>query len=213
MPHFDYFEHPANDLPMFADAAGTASGTIEDASAGLSKQTDQAGNVWAYNDLVQQWQLVHTLQAGETIWNLLPSWFGAQSLQLVHLVRDVAQNTPILGPAADQAYPGDKILIPNLQAPFQGVPAPPGVPAGPPAGNGPAPSLPPAELPPGGSLQVGPMPLPVAAPPVNGNGVAANGKEASWWTPGRTTAVAVGAVAAVGLTALLVARTRKGGRS
>ena len=192
--------------PKYYQAGGALSGQLQDASAGLSKQLATNGALWAWNPQMEQWQAVHELAAGETIWGLLPSWYGSQSLTLVHAVRDVPQNLAILGSDAAQAFPGDVILVPNLAAPWTGPPPTPtsttdptlatAATAATTAATAATTAATAQTVANTGDETNGEQAI------TNGNGAAPLAKTngASWWTPGRTAGVAVGgAVVVAGL--------------
>jgi len=136
------------------EAAGQAQGGPADASSGLTIHNDDRGS-WAFNPLYSQWQLLHIVQSGDTLWALSGRYYGERSMAGVHVIGRVEQNRPILGASYDQAIPGDVILIPDLEQPGASPPAPP------PPGAVPAP---------GGDPVPGPgePPVPGAPPPVVG---------------------------------------------
>lgn len=139
-------------LPFVAfEAGGTAAGEPEDASRGLTRMTDSSGRPWAFNPFQNEWQAVHTVRSGDTLWNLSGQYYGTRSLAGVHWIHDVPQNAEIQGPSPDTGLiPGDKILIPRLPQPAA---APSAGPAIPPVG------VPPAVVP--------PSVVPPVAPPAN----------------------------------------------
>jgi hypothetical protein len=148
---------------MVREAAGQAQGGPADASLGMTIQNDDRGS-WAWNALQGQWQLLHVVVSGDTLWNLTRTYYGAggQNLASVRAIGQVPQNEPILGPEYRDAVPGDVILIPNLEQPGAAPPSPPPGGALPPPGGDPVPQ--PDEPPLGGAPQ--PIPeLPAQPPP------------------------------------------------
>lgn len=130
-------------LPPFLatiEAAGQAQGGPADASAALTKQTDSRGT-WAWNPLYDEWQLLHIIRSGDTLWAMSGTYYGERSVPGVHKIGRVEQNRPILGSDYEQAVPGDVILIPGLAQPGGAVPSPPGDPAVPPPGGAQPPGL------------------------------------------------------------------------
>jgi len=212
-------------LPPFLsyiEAAGQAQGGAADASAGLNKVTDDRGT-WAWNPLYSEWQLLHIVRSGDTVWQMGATYYGQSSLTNVHRIGNIEQNFPLLGSTYDQAVPGDVLLIPGLAQPSGQPPAPaPGGAVPPPGGAMPpdepglAPDVPdwwPPNLPwppyqtqpevPGGQEMPGEVPGEPAdqAPPPQGVPVGAITPRApekkSWWTGGK-----IALVGGLGLTAL-----------
>jgi hypothetical protein len=111
---------PPRLLPPFLEAAGAKSGHPEDASAGMPKWTDASNQKWAFNAVMGEWQIPHTIRSGDTLWNLSGLYYGNKSLGGVHAIHGVPQNLKIQGPSADSGLiPGDVILIPGLSQPSQ----------------------------------------------------------------------------------------------
>lgn len=202
-------------VPMFyaREARGALTGQLQDASAGLQKAVDASGQLWAWNPVVTppQWQRVHELAAGETIWNLLLDWYGTRSIDLVHKVRDVPQNTPILGGDAAQAYPGDVILVPDLEQPWATAPSGGGTTTttgGTPVSNGGTTNGGTTNGN-GGTTNGGTTNGGTNGGTTNGNGaIATNGEAAGWWTPGKKVAAAAAGVGAAALIGWLIMRNR-----
>ena len=114
-------------LPSFMstiEAAGQAQGGPADASAALTKMNDSRGT-WAWNPLYDEWQLLHNIRSGDTLWNMSGTYYGVRSVAGVHKIGKVDQNRPILGSDYEQAIPGDIVLIPELPQPTAAVPSPP----------------------------------------------------------------------------------------
>lgn len=100
------------------DTAGQAANKIEDASAGMQKQPDSSGNVWAWNPRAGQWMRIVVQKAdGTTILSTLAKKFYNDANRWREIAQ-LAENNPIVGDMGDKAIPGDTILIPNLQQPF-----------------------------------------------------------------------------------------------
>jgi len=118
----------------YIEAGGQAQGGPADASAGLSKSSDDRGT-WAWNPVYSEWQLLHTVRSGDTVWAMTRTYYGEQNLVRVRQIGNVQQNKPILGTQYDQAVPGDVILIPGLSQPGGQAPAPPPPAATPPPGG------------------------------------------------------------------------------
>ena len=101
-----------------SEAAGAAAGRAQDASAGLGLFTDGSGRVWAWNPAMGEWQRLHTIASGDSLWKLTKIYYGAYSQSGVHAIHDVPQNEAIQGPDAGIGLiPGDVILIPGLPQP------------------------------------------------------------------------------------------------
>jgi len=100
------------------DAAGQAANKIEDASAGMTKATDTAGNMWAWNGRAGQWQRLVVMKGdGTTILSTLAQKFYG-SAGAWHQIADLPENTPIVSTSGTKAIPGDVLLIPNLTQPW-----------------------------------------------------------------------------------------------
>lgn len=119
-----------------AGADGQRQGGPADASAGLTKVDGTwhgQERTWAWNPVDSEWQLLHVLRSGDTLWRMGSTYYGQSSMQNVHRIGDVEQNREIIGADAsgDNAYalgvPGDVLLIPGLEQPGGQPPAsPPG---------------------------------------------------------------------------------------
>lgn len=122
------------------DAGGQAQGGPADASVNLTI-LDTPEGAWAWNALEGEWQKLHAIVSGNTVWGLTATYYGAsgQNLANVRRIGNVPQNKPILGPSYDQAVPGDVILIPGLAQPQAAPPSPPPPGAQPPPGGDPVP--------------------------------------------------------------------------
>ncbi|HXS82638.1 MAG TPA: hypothetical protein VN896_07935 [Methylomirabilota bacterium] len=102
---------------MFPESGGAAHGGPEDASEGLAKMQDRKGT-WAFNDVMGEWEFVHTIKSGDTLFYLSGWYYGTPSLDGVRAIYHVPQNRAIQGPSPDRGLiPGDKILIPALPQP------------------------------------------------------------------------------------------------
>lgn len=100
------------------DAAGQAANKIEDASAGMTRATDTAGNGWAWNPRAAQWQRLLVMKGdGSTILSALAVKFYG-SAGAWKQIAQLPENTGIVGLDGTKAIPGDVILIPNLQQPW-----------------------------------------------------------------------------------------------
>lgn len=100
------------------EAGGQTANKIEDASAGMQRAPDGAGNVWAYNARAGQWmRLVVQKADGTTILSTLAKKFYNDANRWREIA-NLAENTPICGSQGDKCIPGDTILIPNLSQPF-----------------------------------------------------------------------------------------------
>lgn len=105
-------------LPMPDDAGGAKAGRPEDASAGFRRITDAQGLPWAWNPVANEWQRIHTIRSGDTLWNLSGTYYGTKSLPGVRAIFNVPQNKAIQGASPDTGLiPGDRILIPGLRQP------------------------------------------------------------------------------------------------
>jgi len=199
------------------ESSGAAAGHAQDASAGMVVVL-VGGVRWAWNPLQTQWQRTHTIAAGDTLWHLSGSYFGASSLGGVQAIYGVPQNRAIQGPSPDSGLiPGDVILIPNLTRPASlplGGPSPNVVvdqPIVEPIGPGPAP-MPSPVVGPDVHPTGGPQPVqpnqPIPAP----DGAIEPVHEApkKFWTTGKIVAAGVIGASAIGITiALLVASSKK----
>ncbi len=122
------------------EADGIGQGGAADASAGLQKvEGSWRGEVrtWAWNPVYSEWQLLHVLREGDTLWNMGGTYYGQRSVANVHRICDLEQNAPIIGADSDcaQGVPGDILLIPGLTQPEDQPPAsPPGGATPPPGG-------------------------------------------------------------------------------
>lgn len=191
------------------EAGGARAGVTETAAAGLEKRSDAEGRVWAWNPEMDQWQLLHEIAWGDTLWNLSRTYYGQPSLEGVRAIHEVPQNYAIQGPSPDHGLiPGDVILIPDLQQPFEELaatfdPAPTAEPA--PTGDAPAAPLPVA-LPPPPSVED----LPDGAILVSDTGdPIRRGDDRGWWAESSTAkkaAVIAGAAALIGGGYYLVTR-------
>jgi hypothetical protein len=161
----------------FAEAAGAA-GYQQDASADpwmptrwmASPVSSVAGamDVWVFNDMMQQWQQLHVIQPGQTLYHTLSASYyaGGPNLANTRAIINVPQNTPIVGGAGDRAQAGDVILIPNLpQAGLPNAAAVPPTPIGQVPINARGPGQPPMTLP---EVLGAPAPEPVPGLPPPG---------------------------------------------
>lgn len=154
------YNRPYNAYPLL-EAAGASAGRAEDASAGMARWNDAQDKEWAFNDALGEWERVHTIKSGDTLWKLSGLYYGTSSLDGVHAIYGVPQNKTIQGPSADKGLiPGDVILIPGLPQPT----VPPSTSDAAPIGV--FPDLPPTiggipTVSPGGNM---PVPLPSAQP-------------------------------------------------
>ena len=166
---------PHPNLMLVPEAGGSSAGYPQDASEGLQRRNDANANVWAWNPLFDEWQRMHSIVWGDTLWNLSATYYGSPSLPGVHAIHHVDQNYAIQGPSADTGLiPGDVILIPGLaqvfDAPAGPAPVPPPVIVEPPTPAPPPVVIAPPTIPvPGAPGAVTPEPYPVI-PPVNGTG-------------------------------------------
>ena len=164
---------PHPNLMLVPEAGGSSAGYPQDASDGLQRRSDANANVWAWNPLFGEWQRMHSIVWGDTLWNLSATYYGSPSLPGVHAIHHVDQNYAIQGPSADTGLiPGDVILIPGLaqvfDAPAGPAPVPPPVIVEPPTPAPPPVVIAPPTIPvPGAPGAVTPEPFPVI-PPVNG---------------------------------------------
>jgi hypothetical protein len=220
--------------PRTREAGGQAQGGAADASVGLEKISSGPDETWAWNPIYDQWQLLHVIRSGDTLWQMGAHYYGQASRDNVHRIGDVEQNRRIVGSTYDQCVPGDILLIPDLTPPANQPPAPPGNGAEPPPGGAEPPGSgqdggidwgdPPANWPPdmpwppvggvvtapyeppaGGGEQPGPItPTPVGAT------TPTTGETKGWWTTGKVVGVSAGGLAVVALVIYLA--TRKPGR-
>jgi hypothetical protein len=178
------------------DAAGARVGHPEDASANLRSEA-VAGVVWAYNDLMAEWQRVYTVTT-------LPNGLSGLAQQFYgdptrwDDIYNVPQNKAIQGPNPNQGLiTGDKILLPHLAAPSTL--------ANPPAG--PTPVQEPAH-----AANVEPSPAQttevttVPEQQIEGTTVP---KQQGWWTPAKVVVIGSVLVAGTGLTIWAVKRHRR----
>lgn len=162
-----------------AEAAGLDAGQIENAAnspwmatrvmKAPASTVAGAVEVWVYNDLMGEWQQMHVIQPGQTLFhNLAPGYYNfgeglPSQLARTKAIKNVPQNAGIVGPMGDRAIPGDTILIPHL--PQIGLPNPatvtPTNPGEVPAGSPPPGGLPGAPPPP----IIPDVPIPGLAPP------------------------------------------------
>jgi hypothetical protein len=213
--------------------SGINQGGAADASAGLSKITTDADETWAWNPVDGEWQLLHIIRSGDTLWNMGGHYYGQRSRENVHRIGNVQQNKPIVGNDYASCVPGDILLIPGLAQPADQPALPPGGGASPPGGG----LEPPAEGgdwgdPPAGWDPNLPWPpvtggigLPVEPPAEGGEGAddgeqpaegepvsaitPAEGEKKGFWTTGKIVAAAGGGVALVALIAFLATRKPK----
>lgn len=229
-------------LPPFLctfEAAGQAQGGAADASEGLAKMNDARGT-WAYNTLQDEWQLLHVIRSGDTLWAMGNRYYGQSSVANVHRIGNVPQNRPIVGSDYAQCVPGDVLLIPGLEQPGNAVPAPPPGGAVPPPEGANPPGLPdfpgvdwtsptpppnwPSDWPWPPLQGQPPITTPVETPaPTPGPGQGAEPIQvgapspgaparASWWTPGKIALVGGLSLAGVGLIVWGATRGAKGRR-
>lgn len=99
------------------EAAGAAAGGPELAHAGLETATDDRGQLWALNG--SEWQAVHLVRTGDTLWNISGRYYGTPSVTGVRQIHAVARNRAVQGPDPNAGLiPGDQILIPGLVQPI-----------------------------------------------------------------------------------------------
>lgn len=111
------YAHRKNTNPLL-DAAGAAAGHAQDASAGMTHWVSPSNEPWAWNPVDGEWQYIHTMKSGDTLWKLSGLYYGTSSLDGVHAIYGVPQNKAIQGPSPDSGLiPGDEILIPGLPQP------------------------------------------------------------------------------------------------
>lgn len=223
------YSRPYNAFPML-EASGAKAGHPEDASATMPRYIDGSNQSWAWNAMMREWQIPHTIKTGNTLFKLSGIYYGASSLDGVHAIYAVPQNKAIQGSSPDSGLiPGDVILIPGLPQP---KPAPSTSDSNPLAFPDVPPTGPLATIPPGGML---PVPVPTSAPEswptgeqfppssgvgddgtvvldtvtVEGTVPSGAGKPApeSFWTTGRI--VAASAVGAVGIGTLIYLASKK----
>lgn len=206
---------------VFAEAGGKLSGHIDNASDGLTLQTDGSGKTWAWYGPANQWALVYKLKEGDTLWSLAGKLYGVS--QRWTEIRDFPPNKPIVGTKGDAAFGGDTILVPNLPAPFPKPGAEvPGLPPPPPPAPTKAPASWPAGVPyPGEPAAPAPI-VPVAYKPPTGAapaagagaGAAAGAAPAGepFWTTGRIAVAATAGAVGVGLIVYFATRKRRNPR-
>jgi hypothetical protein len=154
------YNKPYNAYPLL-EAAGAKLGRPEDASDGMPRWQDSNQKEWAFNSAVGEWERIHTIKSGDTLWKLSGLYYGTSSMGGVHAIYNVPQNKSIQGPSPDSGLiPGDVILIPGLPQPT----TPPSTSDAMPIGA--FPDAPPSTaglptVPPGGNI---PVPLPSAQP-------------------------------------------------
>lgn len=154
-----YANRPYSAYPLL-EASGAAAGHAQDASAGMARWIDNNQKTWAFNTSAGEWQRLHTIVTGDTLWKISGLYYSAPSLDGVHAIYGVPQNKAIQGSSPDKGLiPGDVILIPGLPQPAlppQGSDSPVGAfpDAPPPIAGVPT-------VPPGSGL---PVPLPTTAP-------------------------------------------------
>lgn len=97
------------------EAAGLAANRVEDASEGLTRATDGAGVIWAWDPVTSSWaRLVVMRGDGTTILSSL----AARYLGSANRWREIAthpRNLPIVGSQGDKAIPGDVLLVAGIQ--------------------------------------------------------------------------------------------------
>ena len=226
---------------QWSQALGQNQGGPADASAGLTKVEGTwhgQARTWAWNPVYSEWQLLHVLRSGDTLWNMGGTYYGQRSVQNVHRIGDVEQNAPIIGANAggDNAYalgvPGDVLLIPGLEQPANQPPASPPGGAVPPPGGAEPPDIPDVgERPPGypvdwpwppgwatSPVEPGPeeptTPAPVEPPatPTPIGAETGTPSEGTWWTTGKIVLVGSLGLATLGLIVWGVASGKKGKR-
>lgn len=231
------YQRPFHSFPML-EASGAAVGHAQDASAGLNVMTDASNATWAWNPGAGEWQMLHTIASGDTLWKLSGLFYGTSSLDGVHDIYDVPQNKAIQGPSADSGLiPGDVILIPGLPQPTTapaaadttgpmqvpqvptgiftlptaaGSPLPAPVPSGAPDNWDPSTPYPPVNAPSGGAIV-----LPTTY--VTGDDPTATtvstttpgGAAAPFWTHGRIAVAAGAGVIGLGTVVWLMTRKKK----
>lgn len=235
------YQRPFNSFPML-EASGAAAGHAQDASAGLNTMTDASNAEWAWNPGSGEWQMLHTIASGDTLWKLSGLYYGTSSLDGVHAIYDVPQNKAIQGPSADSGLiPGDVILIPGLPQPSTapaaadavpqslpqvptgiftlptaaGSPLPAPVPSGAPDNWDPTTPYPPVNAPSGGAIV-----LPTTyvtgddAPMTVGSSSTPTTTSATpFWTHGRIAVAAGAGVIGLGTVVWLMTRKKKGRRA
>lgn len=212
------------------EADGIGQGGAADASAGLQKvEGSWRGEVrtWAWNPVYSEWQLLHVLREGDTLWNMGGTYYGQRSVANVHRICDLEQNAPIIGADSDcaQGVPGDILLIPGLTQPEDQPPASPPGGATPPPGGIEPPDVPtdpisderppgyPDEYPwpPGWSTSPVETPIdeepPAEATPIGAPIETTEGR--GWWTPGKIALVGGLGAATLGLIIWGVASAKK----
>jgi len=125
---------------IYGEAGGQAQGGPADASEGLSKVSGTwhgQARTWAWNPVYSEWQLLHVIREGDTLWRMGQTYYGESSTANVRRICNLEQNAPIIGADRDcaQGVPGDVLLIPGLEQPSNQPPAsPPGGAVPPPDG-------------------------------------------------------------------------------
>ena len=211
-------------------AAGIGQGGPADASAGLQKvegSWNGEARTWAWNPVYSQWQLLHVIREGDTLWNMGGTYYGQRSVANVHRICHVEQNAPIIGADSDcaQGVPGDVLLIPDLEQPGEQPPAsPPGGAVPPPGGFEPptTPTDPITDERPPNYPDDWPWPPGWSTSPVETPGEEPGGAEptpigapiqrtepAKWWTPGKIALVGGLGATTLGLIVWAVAKSKK----
>lgn len=100
------------------EAGGAAAGVPQNAWNGLSTATDANGALWAFNPDSSEWQLIHVVQRGDTLWKLSGLYYGQSSLAGVRAIHGVGRNQAVQGRDPNTGLiPGDQILITGLVQP------------------------------------------------------------------------------------------------
>jgi hypothetical protein len=229
------YNRPYNAYPLL-DAAGAKLGRPEDASANMPRWQDSNGKPWAFNASMGEWQRVHTIASGDSLWKLSGLYYGTSSLGGVHAIYAVPQNKTIQGPSPDSGLiPGDVILIPGLPQPttppstsdampigsFPDAPPTSSIPTVPPGGNLPVPvptsapagwpsdeQYPPIHEPSGGAIVLPTVTVEGDVPAMPVGSTTTTGQHSDkFWTGGRV--LAASAVGAAGLGTIVFLATRK----
>jgi hypothetical protein len=216
-------------------AGGLGQGGPADASAGLQK-VDGTWNgeqrTWAWNPVSSEWQLLHVVREGDTLWAMGRTYYGESSVANVHRICHLEQNAPIIGASSDCArgVPGDILLIPGLPQPGGETPGNPPGGAVPPPGGFEPPTTPTDPIgnqrppgypddwpwPPGWSTS--PVETPGETPPAEtGDGAEPTPVDAPiqttqptrWWTPGKIALVGGLGATTLGLIIWGVAASKK----
>ncbi len=202
--------------PAFDAGARAAPPIPQDGSVGLTKYTDAQGAIWAWNPIDKEWQRLHQIRSGDTLWKMAGTYYGGPSLEGVHAIHHVPQNKAIQGGDANTGLiPNDIILIPQLPQPV----APPATSGGSVTPIGEVPQVPtPGVLDstiPGFSAP-GTFPIPVSIPTIPGEiiipapgeipppeaitvGAPAPAAADSFWTTGKMVAAGAAVVAGAGI--------------